>query len=174
MNEKIQALLERRSIRSYKEEQISEEELNTILKAGLYAPSGMGEFKWKFVVVQNGNPMNKLLQVLKEELGLSENVFYHAPTLVMVFADKDSCAPVEDGSLALGNMLNASHMIGLGSCWIHAIPHLFKKARGKELQKEYNVPENYICVGSCVIGYRKDNVLPTPKPRDNSIIIKVQ
>lgn len=173
MNEKIQALLQRRSIRSYKEEQISEEELSTILEAGKFAPSGMGHFKWKFVVVQKHAAMEKLLKELKKEFGLGENTFYYAPTIIIVFTDKNSCAPIEDGSLAIGNMLNASHMIGLGSCWIHCIPQFFKTERGKKLQEEYNVPSGYICVGSCVIGYRKEE-MPLPKPRSDKIIIRAK
>jgi nitroreductase len=172
MNEKIQALMERRSIKSYKENQISEQELNTVLEAGKFAPSGMAHFKWKFVVVQRGNNMDKLLKQLHEEFGLGENAFYNAPTIIIVFTGKDSCAPVEDGSLAIGNMLNAAHMIDLGSCWINSIPQFFKTERGKKLQEEYHVPSDYNCVGSCIIGYRK-GAMPAPIPRSNEIVIRL-
>lgn len=171
MKEKIRALLERRSIRSYKDTQITEEELSIILEAGQFAPSGMGDYKWKFVVVQRDGAMEKLLDEINQEFGLGENAFYHAPTLVIVFTDNNSCAPIEDGSLAIGNMLNASHIIGLGSCWIHVVPQFFKTDRGKKLQEEYSVPEGYSCVGSCAIGYSNIS-LPSPNPRKQDIIIR--
>jgi len=169
--EKIRPLLERRSIRSYKDQQISEESLTTILEAGKYAPSGMGDFKWRFVVVQKNGAMEKLLSELNAEFGLGENAFYHAPTLIIVFTDKASCAPIEDGSLAIGNMLNAAYMVGLGSCWIHSVPQFFKTNRGKNLQEKFGVPTDYICVGSCAIGYSKVSS-PLPKARTNDIIIR--
>lgn len=170
--EKIQPLLERRSVRNYKSDQITEKELTTILEAGKYAPSGMGDFKWKFVVVQKNGAMETLLNELNESFGLGESAFYQAPTLVIVFTDINSCAPIEDGSLAIGNMLNAAHMIGLGSCWINSIPQFFKTDRGKILQEEFHVPADYICVGSYAVGYVNGSY-PLVKLRSEDMIVRI-
>lgn len=173
MTEKIQTLLDRRSIRNYRKEQITEEELNLILEAGKYAPSGMGEFKWKLAVVQKDGAMEKLLKVLEQEMGLTGQPFYGAPTLIIAFVDKNSHTPVQDGSLAIGNMLNAANMIGLGSCWINCIPSLFETPASKTLQAEYGIPSDYICIGSCAVGYI-DGDVPKPVPRKADIVVRTR
>lgn len=171
MVEKIQALLDRRCIRNYKEKQISEDELQLVLEAGKYAPSGMGEFKWKFVVLQRNSTMDKVLKGLHQELGIEGSPFYDAPTLIIVFVDKNSHTPVQDGSLAIGNMMNAAHMLGLGSCWINCVTDFFNTNGGKEIQSELRIPSDYICIGSCAIGYTNGEI-PKPKARANDMIIR--
>lgn len=172
MKEKIEALLSRRSIRQYKEEQISEEQLQLILEAGKYAPSGMGEFKWRFLVIQNHGIMEKVLEGLSQEMGIDGNPFYNAPTIIIVFVDKKAHTPVQDGSLAIGNMMNAAHMLDLGSCWINCIPSFFNTEEGKTMQNKYHIPSEYICIGSCTIGYIKGEI-PQPKIRDENIVVRV-
>lgn len=173
MIEKIQTLLDRRSIRNYQVNQITEEELKVVLEAGKYAPSGMGEFKWKFAVVQKNGAMEKVLKGLDMEFGMKGSPFYNAPTLIIVFVDKDAHTPVQDGSLAIGNMLNAAHMLGLGSCWINCIPGFFGTKSGKALQQEFNIPSEYICVGSCAIGYINGEI-PQAKVRNDSIVVRTK
>ena len=173
MKEKIEALLSRRSIRQYKDEQISEEQLQLILEAGKYAPSGMGEFKWRFLVIQKHGAMEKVLEGLRQEMGIDGNPFYNAPTMIIVFVDKNAHTPVQDGSLAIGNMMNAAHMLDLGSCWINCIPSFFNTEEGKTMQNEFHIPSEYICIGSCVVGFMKGEV-PQPKIRDEKIVIRIK
>lgn len=169
MNETIKNLIERRSIRKYKSEQIKDEELNEILKAGEYAPSGMGLQSAKMVVIQNKETIQKLSKLNARIMGRDADPFYGAPTLIVVLADKNRNTYLEDGSLVLGNLMNAAHSLGIGSCWIHRAKEEFETEEGKELLKEWNVPENYVGIGHCILGY-PDGELPLAKDRKSDYV----
>ena len=119
MNETIQTLLTRRSIRKYQDIQVKENDLNLILKAGSYAPTGMGDQPWHFVAIQNPEVKERLLRICREKNGDNGDPFYGAPTIILVFVNMEACQPVKDGAQALGNMANAAASLGLGSCWIN-------------------------------------------------------
>lgn len=116
MNETIKNLMERRSCRKFKEEQIKDEELNEILLAGEYAPTGMGMQSPKMVVLQNKETIEKLSKLNAKIMGRDIDPFYGAPTVIVVLADKTRTTYIEDGSLVIGNLMNAAHSLGLGSC----------------------------------------------------------
>lgn len=92
------------------------------------------------------------------------DVFYRAPTIILVLAEKGVGNPVEDGSLCLGNMLNAAYALGLGSRWINRSRETFETGLGKNLLKEAGYEGKYIGVGSCILGYPK-NGFPGPIER---------
>lgn len=104
-----------------------------------------------------------------------ENIdpYYGAPTVILVLADKSKATPVEDASIALGNMYNAAYSLGLGSCWIHRTREMFESEEGKKLLKEWGVEGDYIGVGSCILGY-PDCELPKPAPRKDNFVIMVK
>lgn len=169
MNEAIKNMMERRSCRSYKEEQIQDEELNLILTAGEWAPTGMGAQSPMMVAVQNPELIKKLSVMNAEVMGTTSDPFYGAPTVVVVFADTNRPTYVEDGSLVLGNLMNAAASIGVGSCWIHRAKQVFESEEGKVLMKEWGVPESYAGVGHCILGYAAAP-LAAGKPRKEDYI----
>ena len=172
MNETIKILLERRSIRKFKPEQIKEEELNAILKAGIYAPSGANQQSALFVVIQDKETLKKLSAMNAAVLGKNIDPYYNAPTVILVFADKSKITPVEDASLALGNMLNAAASQGIGSCWVHRTKQMFEKDEGKDLLRKWGITGDYIGVGSCILGY-PDCEHPKAAPRKDNSVIRV-
>ncbi len=165
-------LFERRSIRAYKAEQIKEEELDYVLKAALYAPTGRNLQSTIMVSTQNKELISRLSKMNAEVMGVDSDPFYGAPTVVMVFADSTIRTHFEDGCLAMGNMLNAAYEIGLGSCWIHRAREVFASDEGKALMKEWGVPESYVGIGNCILGYA-DCQLPCPAERKDGRIIKL-
>lgn len=169
MNETIKNLIERRSCRKYESEQITEEELNAILKAGEYAPSGMGLQSPKMVVLQNKETIQKLSKLNAKIMGKDTDPFYSAPTVIVVLADKTKYTYIEDGSLVLGNLMNAAHSLGIGSCWIHRAKEEFATEEGKELLKKWNISDNYVGIGHCILGYPSEK-LQEPKPRKEDYI----
>lgn len=169
MNETIKILMERRSCRKFKEEQIKDEELNEILLAGEYAPTGMGMQSPKMVVLQNKETIEKLSKLNAEIIGRDVDPFYGAPTVIVVLADKTRTTYIEDGSLVIGNLMNAAHSLGLGSCWIHRAKEEFEREEGKELLKEWNIPDNYVGIGHCILGYA-EGPLPEAKPRKEDYV----
>ena len=99
MNEVLQAIKERRSIRRFKAEQVKDEELNTVLEAGTWAPTGHGSQDPWIVAVQNSEQRATLSKANAEIMGTTSDPFYGAPTQVYVFASKDNENNVKDGSL---------------------------------------------------------------------------
>lgn len=170
MNEVLEALKTRRSVRRYKPEQIKDEELKAVLEAGIYAPTGMGMQSPKIVVVQDPEMVKKLSRMNAAAMGTDSDPFYGAPTVLVVLADPDRPTCVEDGSLVMGNLMNAAYTVGLGSCWIHRARQVFDSAEGKALLKTWGIPEKYIGVGHCILGYA-DGDLPAAKPRKDDYIV---
>lgn len=168
MNETIKNLVERRSCRKYSSTQIKEDELNSVLKAGEYAPTGMGMQSPIIVVLQNKSIIDKLSKINAKIMGKDEDPFYGAPTVLVVLADKNIGTYIEDGSLVLGNLMNAAYSLGLGSCWIHRAKEEFETDEGKELLKEWNISKNYVGIGHCILGYPEEK--SEAKPRKDGYI----
>lgn len=154
----------RRSCRKYKKEQVKDSELKAVLEAGTYAPTSRGMQSPYIVAVQNEAVLRKLAGMNAKVMGSTSNPYYDAPTYVLVFASLDSHNPVQDGSCVLENMMLAAHAIGLASCWIHREREMFETPEGKDLIREWGLPENIIGVGALALGYA-DGDLPKPKPR---------
>ena len=169
MNETIKTLIERRSCKKFKTEQIKKEELDIILQAGMNAPTGKGMQSPIILVLQDKEKIEKLREINKKILGRDVDPFYNAPTVLVVMADKNMFTYVEDGSLVLGNMMNAAFSLGVGSCWIHRAKEEFETPEGKALLKEWNIPENYEGIGHCILGYA-DMEYPEPKPRKKDYV----
>ena len=163
-NEVLKAIRERRSIRRFKPEQVTDEELKTVLEAGTWAPTGHGSQDPWIVAVQNEALRKRLTQLNAQMMGVSSDPYYGAPTLVLVFASKDNENNYRDGSLVLGNMMLAAHSIGLASCWINREDKMFETAEGKQIMKELNLPDGLMGVGALSLGYAASQP-HTVKPR---------
>ena len=173
MNETLRVLKERRSVRRYKAEQITEAELNAVLEAGTWAPSAKGLQTSVLVVVQDPETIAYMSRLNAEIQGNpGTDPFYGAPTVVVVLGDGEKLNWLQDGSLVMGNLMNAAAALGLGSCWINRAMELFDRPEGKELLKKWGLPETYRGVGNCILGY-VDGELPTPKPRKDGWILRV-
>jgi nitroreductase len=180
MNITMKNILDRRSIRRFKDKPVGEKELEAILEAGRYAPSAMNQQPWHFTVVQIPELLQRINEVSRESFAQSGNPmfeqraksegfspFYNAPLFIIVSCDKTAIAPVNDGSLALGNMFLAAKSLGIGSCWIHAMNYVLESEPGKELMRELLIPEGYAPVGSGAFGYSAEkNPDPSPRKRD--------
>lgn len=172
MNETLQTLKNRRSVRSYLPEQIKDEELQQILEAGIYAPTGMGAQSPIIVVVQDKETIAYLSKLNAAVMGSTSDPFYGAPTVVVVLADRSRGTCVEDGSLVIGNMLNAAASLGVSSCWIHRAKEVFDTPEGKALLEKWGIQGDYVGVGNCILGYAKGEI-PAAKPRKENYIYRV-
>lgn len=164
-------LLTRRSVRKYTDRQVEDEKLDKVLTAGLYAPTGMNNQAPVLVAVRDKATRDKLSKMNAEVMGASGDPFYGAPCVIVVLSDPERMTWVEDGSLVLGNLMNAAHSLGLGSCWIHRAKECFDTPEGKALLRAWGVPENYRGVGNCILGYAAEE--PETKPRKAGRIIKI-
>ena len=155
MNDVIKAMKERRSIRSFKPDMPAEADIEQILEAGLYAPSGMGKQSVITVAVTNKEVRDKLAAGNCRIGGWKEGFdpFYGAPVILIVLAKKGSFTCVYDGSLVMGNLMLAAHSLGLGSIWIHRAKEEFESEEGKEILKKLGIEGDYEGIGHLVLGY---------------------
>ncbi len=171
MNETLLTLKTRVSVRSYKPEQISKEELDIVLEAGKFAPTGMNRQTPVFIAVRDKKIRDELSTLNASFMSREGDPFYGAPTVICVLVKEGINTNVEDGSLALGNMMNAAASIGLGSCWIHRCKEMFESAYGKDLLKKLGL-DGYRGVGCCILGY-PDGPLPAVKQRKDDYVYYV-
>ncbi len=171
MNKTLADLKNRRSIRRYKPEQISREELDTVLSAGICAPTGMNRQSPIIVAVQDSETVKLLSKMNAAVMGTDNDPFFGAPTVLVVLADANSKHAVQDGSLVMGNLMNAAQAIGLGSCWINRAKEVFDTDEGKALLKKWGIEGEYIGVGNCILGYPDES--PAMKPRKDNYVYYV-
>ena len=163
-NEVLKAIRERRSIRRFKPEQVTDEELKTVLEAGTWAPTGHGTQSPVIIAVQNPELRERLVRMNAEIMGVTSDPYYGAPTLVLVLAPSDNYNKERDGSLVLGTMMLATHSIGLASCWINRVDAMFESEEGKAIMRELGLPEGLAGIGSLALGYASSQP-KTVKPR---------
>ena len=160
----LEIIRTRRSYRSYQPEQITDEQLNAVLEAGTYAPTSRGLQSPFIVAIQNEDLKARLAKMNAEIMGVTTNPYYDAPTYVLVFVPSDAPNGIQDASLVMENMMLAAHAQGLGSCWIHREREMFATEEGKELMKQWGLPEGLVGIGALALGY--PDAEPSPaKPR---------
>lgn len=154
MNEVLENILSRRSIRSFKEEQIKDEDLEMILKAGTYAPSGMNRQSWKFTAIQNKEKIQALAKVIRETLGRDESYnMYNPVTIILLSNDRDNSNGLADCSCALQNIFLMANSLGIGSCWINQLKTICDEPKVRNLLNEFEIPDNHIVWGISALGY---------------------
>jgi nitroreductase len=190
VNEVIDNILTRRSIRTYSEEQISDEKLNAILEAAKYAPSGSNSQLWRFTVVQNKEKLQLLNSAVREAFRKVEvdektyrsirggkiaaekesyNFYYNAPTLIIVSNDKEHPNAMADSAVALENILLAAHSLGLGACYINQLRWFSEEKEIRKVLGELGIPENYMVCCSSAIGHNSSS-MPKAAPRKEGVV----
>ncbi|WP_061995291.1 nitroreductase family protein [Clostridium sp. ATCC 25772] len=179
----LDVIKSRRSVRAYKDEQVKDEQLELILEGGMWAPSGINQQSWHFTVVQNkellndiSNETKKILQKGENDylrkLGENENlqIFYNAPTVILVSGDEKAATPMEDTSAAVQNMLLVAESMSIGTCWVGTIQGLFSHPQlGEIYKKKCNIPEGYKVYHAVSVGYKKIEGQKAPRRKENKI-----
>ena len=166
MNDIIRAMEERRSIRSFKPEMPPKEDIEQIIKAGLYAPSGRGEQATIILAVTNKKIRDMMSESNRLIAGMKKGTdpFHGAPVILIVLGDKDHPTYLYDGSLVMGNMLLAAHSLGLGSIWVHRAKEEFWLPEYKFILEKLGIEGEWEGIGHCAVGYI-DGDIPSPAPR---------
>jgi nitroreductase len=180
MNETINVIKNRRSHRKYRSEQISDAEIEAIMEAAVYAPSAMNQQKWHFTVIHDREMLVKITETTRQNLLKSPveffvqrakdpsfNVFYNAPTVVLVTAEEKAMFMDFDCGAAVENITVAAESLNIGSCVIGMAAALFESEKADEIKKELGIPEGYRFVISIALGYKEnENQPPPPKKMD--------
>ena len=162
--ETITTLKTRRSCRAYKADHVEEEKLNAIVEAGTYAPTGMGKQSPIILVIKDKEVRDQLAKINAAVLGADIDPFYGAPDVVVVLADKSMPTYVYDGSLVMGNMMNAAADLGIASCWVHRAKEEFESEEGKAILKDLGIEGDYEGIGHLILGYAaQTDAAPAPR-----------
>ena len=176
MNTTMQDLLTRRSIRSYTDQIPPKEVIQEICEAGTYAPTGMNRQAPIIVAVTNREVRDRLSKLNAAVFGPDNDMdpFYGAPVVLVVLADTTVFTWKEDGSLVMGNLLNAAHSYGLGSCWIHRAKEVFETEEGRAILTYLGIDTNkYVGIGNCILGYVNGDY-PEAKPRKENYVYWIE
>lgn len=178
----VETILKRRSVRSYKPEQIDEKQLDTIIQCGVNAPSALNRQSWEVRVIQNADLLNRINSRFVEnakgkslqgsaakaqEEGFS--VFHGAPTLIIVAKDKSNPYSAVDCGLLAENILLSAESMNIGTCTIGNMASILNDPNSTDLLSELHLPDTHEVVFGISVGYKNES--PDAKPRD---ISKVQ
>ena len=170
MNETLKILETRRSCRNFDpDKMISEEDLNAIIKAGTYAPTGMGKQSPIIIAVTNKEMRDMISKENAKIMRTDSDPFYGAPVILIVLANKESRTYQYDGSLVMGNLLNAAESLGLGGIWIHRAKEEFESDFGKKILANLGIEGDYEGIGHCALGYAAEPA-KAPAPRKENYV----
>ncbi len=171
MNETLKVLETRRSCRNFKPDMIKDEELKAILKAGTYSATGMGKQSPVIIAVTDKSLRDEISEENRKIGGWGEGFdpFYGAPVILIVLANKDVPTYIYNGSLVMGNLMNAAESLGLGSIWIHRAKEEFDSDFGKNILRKLGIEEAYEGIGHCALGYAAAPA-NAPAPRKENYI----
>lgn len=175
MNETLQTLCGRRSIKKYKSDAVPKALLDEILRAGTCAATGRNLQSPVILAVTDRATRDELSRLNARVMGAPEGTdpFYGAPCVLVVLADKKVPTYLYDGSLVMANLMLAATSLGLGSCWIHRAKETFEKPEGKALLQKLGIDGEYEGIGNCVVGYA-DCETPAAKPRKENWVYYVE
>ena len=171
MNETLKVLETRRSCRSFKPDMVKKEDLDAIVKAGTYAAKGMGKQSPIIIAVTNKELRDALSDENRKIGGWNEGFdpFYGAPVVLIVLANKDVPTYIYDGSLVMGNLMNAAESLGVASIWIHRAKEEFDSEFGKDLLKKLGVEGNFEGIGHCALGYAAEPAKDAAPRKENYV-----
>lgn len=180
-NQTLETIKRRRSVRSFKNIQLKDEELHSILDAALLAPYAE-EGSRHFTVIQNRELIERLNYEAKEtavqmgmpglfELGRDDcfHCLYHAQTAIIVSGNEKTAGPESDCAAATQNILIAAESLGIGSCWVFYTLLAFFSPTGEAMKKELQIPDGFKPFTSIALGYKSEDVFTVPERRTDVI-----
>ena len=160
----LECMLMRRSCREFSDRMPAREVIESVCRAGTYAPTGRGKQSPLILAVTNRTLRDRLMAMNARIMGVDTDPFYGAPVVLVVLADRQVPTYRYDGPSVLCQLANAAHAAGLASCWIHRAKEEFESDEGRALLKELGVEGDYEGIGHIVLGYPSKE-LPAAAPR---------
>lgn len=175
-NTTVETIMNRRSVRSYKAEQIRQEELDEILECGINAPSARNLQPWAIRVIQSEDMINKLnndftnfTQKTSTSASTFDNhVLFGAPTFILIAGDTNNTYAQNDCGMLAQNILLAAESMEIGTCVLGGIVRFINSPQGNDFRDKLDLPDNYQLFIGIVMGYK--NEYPSAKPREKTKI----
>ena len=168
MNKVIKNINERLSCREYSNKKVSLKRIMEVAEAGKLAPSACNNQICNILVVKSKRYVDLLRKLSIEVRG--RDCFYGASTMLIVYGPREDKFTVQDASCILENMFLAATSLGINSCWINQVDELFSAPSGEKIRKRFGLTENDRVVGTCILGYKKDTTVLTPRKRKDDFI----
>lgn len=169
MGNTLEIMESRSSCRKYKTTPVPKDIVEKIVRAGTFAATGMGKQSPIIIVIENKELRDKLSKMNAAVMGSDADPFYGAMQVIVVLADKSVRTHIYDGSLVMGNMMNAAEELGVSSCWIHRAKEVFETEEGKQILKDAGIEGDYEGIGNLIIGY-DDGGKRDKAPRKNDYV----
>ena len=186
MNETVNVIKNRRSIRQFKDQQIPDSILHTIMECAILAPNAQNQQKWHFSVIQNKDSLKRMVNITKDNMLSSGveflagrakdpgfNPYFNAPTVIFVTADEKARFSQIDAALAAQNILIAAESHNIGSHIMTSSEFLFTSEKGRAIKKEMGIPDGYTHVCAIALGY-KESESPVARPRNKDVVTYVK
>lgn len=167
LNQTLELMQTRRSVRDFKPDRIPDEILDKIIEAGTWAATGKNRQSPIILKITSREMITRLSRLNGEIMGTDSDPFYGAPAVLVVLADKSAPTYLYDGSLVMGNLMLAAHSLGIGSCWIHRAKEEFQLPECKEILKSLGIEGDYEGIGHCVLGYTEGDYPKTKARKEN-------
>ncbi len=194
-NQVIEAIVRRRSVRKFTEEQVKERDLEQILWAGRHAPSGSNRQESGIFVIRDAEVLQKLDRMVERlfaEKEVTEDMyvslrasisrakkgnyhfFYNAPTLIVITNKKGHGNAMADSAAVIENMLLAASAIGVGSCWINQLKWLREEPEVEEFMTGCGMLPDETVYGGLALGFAEETVnLSEPLPRTGNRVVRI-
>lgn len=153
MNEVIQTILTRVSVRDFNDKTLTKEEMEALVQVGLYAPSARGQQTWHFTAILNQSRIAQLAAAIGKVLGNPDYCFYGATALIIPSNDVENTFGKEDNACALENIFVAAGSMGIGSVWINQLSGIANHPDIRPILTELGIPENHTVFGLAALGY---------------------
>jgi nitroreductase len=182
LNETLQAISDRRSIRLFKAGQIERKDIDAIVEAGLCAPSANNTQNRHLTVIQNAAMLEKLNRWILDEIEATGNaalqemvkrgggsIFRNAPTVILVSTEAKDRFAIVNAAAATENILIAAESLGVGSCWIGMVAILSGSKNAAAYAKELQLPDGYTPQIGVTLGYKEAPNPPPPARKPNLV-----
>lgn len=169
MNQVLENIKTRRSVRSFREKPISREDLSAIVEAGQYAPTAMNRQNFQFTVLTGKEKIEGLAKVIREELGNGPDYNFYAPAaLVLLSCDRENSNGMLDCACALQNIFLAAHSLSIGSVWINQLRDICDKPAVRQVLSALGLPESHVVWGMAALGYAAET--PSAPVRRSKVV----
>lgn len=156
-------LLTRRSCRSFLEKPIPREQLDDILKAALYAPSGRNCQSWQFTALTSRKEIGKLASLVGQQISRPGFDFFQPEVIIIGSNQEDNPLGKEDNACALQNIFLAAHSYGIASVWINQMQGISNAPAIRQKLTEYDIPEDHVVYGVAALGYPSEDLPADPR-----------